>query len=147
MTFYPPQKGHIYFVSYLAATVRHSTIKLYLAAVCNLHISCGHGYPLQGKLLLKKLLRGILRFQGQSCILCQPVTPRILLSISPFLQGWLGVQDFLMVWAAFTLAFFGFLHCSEFTYQGVTNYRSQFDLSTDAISFYPSLALCYPLSF
>ena len=115
----------IYFASYLARTVRHSTIKLYLAAVRNLHISCGHGDPLQGKLLLKKVLRGILRFQGQSRILCQPVTPRVLLSIRPFLQGWLGVRDFLMVWAAFTLAFFGFLRCSEFTYQEVTNYRSQ----------------------
>ncbi|KAL9974355.1 hypothetical protein ACROYT_G011379 [Oculina patagonica] len=130
----------IYFASYLARTVRHGTIKLYLAAVRNLHISCGHGDPLQGKLLLKKVLRGILRFQGQSRSLRQPVTPRVLLSIRPFLQGWLGAKDFLMVWAAFTLAFFGFLRCSEFTYQGVNNYRSQFELSTDAISFYPSLA-------
>ena len=128
------------FASYLARTVRHSKIKLYLAAVRNLHISCGHGDPLQGKLLLKKVLRGILRFQGQSRILRQPVTPRVLLSIRPFLRGWLGVKDFLMVWVAFTLAFFGFLRCSEFTYQGVTHYRSQLDLSTDAISFYPSLA-------
>ena len=43
----------IYFASYLARTVKHSTIKLYLAAVRNLHISCGHGDPLSGKLLLK----------------------------------------------------------------------------------------------
>ena len=39
--------------------VVHSSIKLYLAAVRNLHISCGHGDPLSGKLLLKKILRGI----------------------------------------------------------------------------------------
>ena len=58
----------IYFASYLARTVKHSTIKLYLAAVRNLHISCGHGDPLSGKLLLKKILRGILRYQGQSRI-------------------------------------------------------------------------------
>ena len=42
----------IYFASYLARTVRHSTIKLYLAAVRNLHISCGYHDPLEGKLLL-----------------------------------------------------------------------------------------------
>ena len=36
----------IYFASYLARTVKHSTFKLYLAAVRNLHISCGHGDPL-----------------------------------------------------------------------------------------------------
>jgi len=35
----------IYFPSYLARSVRHGTIKLYLAAVCNLHICCGHGDP------------------------------------------------------------------------------------------------------
>ena len=130
----------IYFASYLARSVRHSTIKLYLAAVRNLHISCGHGDPLQGKLLLKKVLRGILRYQGQSRILRQPVTPSVLLAIRPILRDWLGAKDFSMVWAAFTLAFFGFLHCSEFTCQGAHRFRAPFELSTDAISFYPSLA-------
>ena len=130
----------IYFASYLARSVRHSTIKLYLAAVRNLHISCGHGDPLQGKLLLKKVLRGILRYQGQSRILRQPVTPSVLLAIRPILRDWLGAKDFSMVWAAFTLAFFGFLRCSEFTCQGAHRFRAPFELSTDAISFYPSLA-------
>ena len=37
----------IYFASYLARTIKHSTIKLYLVAVRNLHISCGHGDPFQ----------------------------------------------------------------------------------------------------
>ena len=76
----------IYFASYLARTVRHSTIKVYLAAVRNLHISCGHGDPLVGKLLLKKVLRVILRYQGQRRILRQPVTPGILLTIRPILK-------------------------------------------------------------
>ena len=130
----------IYFASYLARSVRHSTIKLYLAAVRNLHISCGHNDPLVGKLLLKKVLRGILRYQGQSHILRQPVTPGILQAICPILQAWLGEYDFSMVWAAFTLAFFGFLRCSEFTYPGIHNFCPQFNLGTDCMSFYPSLA-------
>ena len=62
------------FASYLARTVKHSTIKLYLAPVRNWQISCGHGDPLSGKLLLKKILRGNLRQQGQPHILCQPIT-------------------------------------------------------------------------
>lgn len=132
----------IYFASYLARTVRHSTIKLYLAAVRNLHISCGYHDPLEGKLLLKKILRGILRYQGQRKILCQPVTPGVLLSIRPLLQAWLGPKDYSMVWAAFTLAFYGFLRCSEFTYQGVSTFSSRLDLCTECVSFYPSLA--YP---
>ena len=39
----------IYFASYLSRTVKHSTIKLYLRAVRNLHISSGYNDPLQGK--------------------------------------------------------------------------------------------------
>ena len=99
----------VYFASYLARTVRHSTIKIYLASVRNLHIASGYGDPLQGRLLLKKILRGILRYQGSPRIRRQPVTPRVLLAIRPILQSWLWVWDFSMVWTAFTLAFFAFL--------------------------------------
>ena len=130
----------IYFSSYLARKVKHSTIRLYLAAVRNLHISCGYGDPLQGKLLLKKVLRGILRFQGRSRILRQPVTPGVLLAIRPILRSWLGERDFSMIWAAFTLAFFCFLRCSEFTCPGVSKFRPLFDLSANCVSFSPSLA-------
>ena len=123
----------VYFASYLPRTVKHSTIKLYLAAVCNLHISCQHGDPLSGKLLLKKILRGILCYQRQSCILCQPVTPVVLQTIKAILYSWLGDHDFTMVWTAFTLTFFAFLRCSEFTYQGISRFCPQVDLSTDCV--------------
>ena len=130
----------IYFASYLARTVKHSTIKLYLVAVRNLHNSCRHGDPLSGKLLFKKILRGIVRYQGQSRILRQPVTLGVLQTISQFCTpGW-GDHDFTMVWAGFTLAFFAFLCCIEFTYQGISRFRPQVDLSTDCVSFHPSLA-------
>ena len=92
----------IYFASYLARSVCHGTIKLYFAPVRNLHTCCGHGDPLQGKLLLKKVLWGILCYQGQPRILHQPVTPSVLLAIRPVLQGWLNSKDFTMIWAAFT---------------------------------------------
>ena len=45
-----------------------------------------------------------------------------------------------MMWAAFTLAFFGFLCCSKFTYQGVNKFCPRFDLGTECVSFVPSLA-------
>ena len=130
----------VYFSSYLARTVRHSTIKLYLAAVRNLHITEGYPDPLHGKLLLRKVLRGILRFQGDSQIRRQPVTPRVLSAIRPILESWLSPRDFSMVWAAFTLAFFAFLRCSVFTYPSVRKFRPSFDLSTNCLAFHPNLA-------
>ena len=130
----------VYFASYLARTVRHSTIKLYLAAVRNLHITAGYSDPLKGKLLLHKVLRGILRYQGEQRIRRQPVTPQVLSAIRPVLQSWLSPQDFSMIWAAFNLAFFAFLRCSEFTYSSVRKFRPPFDLSTDCIAFHPTLA-------
>ncbi len=129
----------IYFASHLARTVRHSTITIYLSAIRNFHIISGYDDPLKGRLLLKTILRGILRFQVSPRIRRQPVTPRVLLAIRPILRGWLGPRDFSMVWAAFTLAFFAFLRCSEFTYPGPHSFSSTFHLTTDCITFYPSL--------
>ena len=130
----------IYFTSYLTRRVRHSAIKLYLAAVCNLYITVGYNDPLKGKLLLHKVLRGILCYQGEQGIQRQPVTPQVLLAIRHVLQSWLSPQDFSMVWAAFNLAFFAFLRCSEFTYNSVRKFRPLFDLSTELIAFHPTLA-------
>ena len=68
----PASEGTLsYFATYLAPTVRHSTIKIYLAAVRNLRISCGYRDPLEG----------FLPYQGQRKTLRQPVTPGVLLSI------------------------------------------------------------------
>ena len=136
----------VYFALYLARTVKHSTIKLYLSAVRNLHISCGHSDPVQGKLLLQKVLRGILRCQGKSRILRQPVTPVVLAAIQPILRTWLGERDFTMIWAAFTLAFFAFLRCSEFTYNGISQFRPHFDLSADCVSCHSSQACLQQMS-
>ena len=126
--------------------VIQSTIKLYLGAVRNLHILCGHGAPVLGKLLLKKILWGILRYQGQSRILRQPVTPRVLLAIRSILRRWVGERDFTLIWAAVTLAFFAFLRCSEFTCRGTTSYSPGFYLSATSVSFEPNLACSQRMS-
>ncbi len=135
----------IYFTSFLARKIKHSTIKLFLALVRNLHISHGHGDPLKGKLSLQKVLRGILPLQGNTRILCQLVTSEVLLTIRPILRSWLRERDFGMIWT-FTLAFFCFLHCSEFTYPGVSTFRRQFDLTSDCVSFHPPLAIPQQIS-
>ena len=50
---------------------------------------------------------------------------------------------FSIIWAAFNLAFFAFLRGSEYTYSGVRKFLQQFDLSTECVSFHPSLARSY----
>ena len=112
----------------------------------NLHILCGHGAPVLGKLLLKKVLWSILRYQGQSRILRQPVTPRVLLAIRSILRRWVGERDFTLIWAAVTLAFFAFLRCSEFTCRGTTSYSPGFYLSATSVSFEPNLACSQRMS-
>ena len=81
----------------------------------------------------------MLRYQGSPRICRQPVTSRLLLAIRPILQSWLGFRYFAIIWAAFTLAFFAFLWCNEYTYPGVHSFNSRFNLTTDCITFYPSL--------
>ena len=52
----------------------------------------------------------------------------------------IGERDFTMIGAAFTLAFFAFLRCSEFTCRGTSSYSPSFDLSVSSTSFEPNLA-------
>ena len=70
--------------------------------------------------------------------MCPVVYP--ILAIRTILTGWLGDHDFSMVWAASTLAFFSFLCCYELIYPGTSKFRSKVNLSTNCVSFYPSLA-------
>ena len=84
-----------------ARTVKHSTIKLYLAAVRNLPIFLARR-PIPRQITSIKGWGIIFRYQGHTRILQQPVTPRVLLGIRPILRLWLGERYFAMNWADFT---------------------------------------------
>ena len=106
----------------LARSVRYSTIKNYLSAVKNYHSS--HGYELQVSnfLRLRLILRGIKRSQGQQSKVRRPITLQLL----NLFYCLLNVQhtdnrDSIMLWAAMTLAVFGFLRIGEL------NCNSNFD--------------------
>jgi hypothetical protein len=104
------------FVVYLARTIKHSSIKNYLAAVRHYHIRQGFKLNFQKMTRLHLVLRGMKRDQGGQIRIRLPITIHhlqlfhLLLSI-PSTKNY----DSLMFWAAMTLAFFGFLRLGELT--------------------------------
>ena len=101
------------FVTFLANTVQHSTIKVYLSAVRSLHIEQGFADPLVDCLWLQRVLRGVKRTQGDTSLLRLPVTDDIMMVIFHALD--LSLPDHCMFWAACNLAYFSFLCSAEFT--------------------------------
>ena len=62
------------YVAYLAKTIKHSSIKGYLAAVRHLHICSGYGLDLKKFIRLQLVCRGIKRSQGDSSRIRLPIT-------------------------------------------------------------------------
>lgn len=58
--------GYYVCLSFLSASIQHSSIKVYLSAVQSLHIEQGFSDPLLNCLWLKQVLRGVKRAQGSS---------------------------------------------------------------------------------
>ena len=100
----------------MARSVQYTTIKNYLFAVKNYHSSHGFGIPLSNFLRLRLILRGIKRSQRQQSKVRRPIT----LQLFNLFYYLVNVQhtdnrNSLMLWAAMTLAFFGFLRLGELT--------------------------------
>ena len=99
------------FTTYLSQRVRPSTIKVYLAAVRNLHIQCGFPSPTDKSVLIPRILRGIKRIYGTDRRPRLPITPNILLLFHRHLN--IEWQDHMVLWTAMLVAFFGFLRSAE----------------------------------
>ena len=104
------------FSAYLAKSIKHSSIKNYLAAVRHFHLRNGFSLDCKKMLRLQMVLRGIKRSQGDNIRMRLPITIhhlklfRMMLALPATTN-----YDTIMFWAAITLAFFGFLRLGELT--------------------------------
>lgn len=101
------------FATFLAYSLKHSSIKVYLSAVRSFHIELGFSDPLVSCFRLQRVVRGIKRIQGVSVTPRLPVTKDTMMVIYRSLH--FQVYDHVMLWSACCMAYFGFLRSSEFT--------------------------------
>lgn len=114
---YPLNEGTLrLFVTFIAHSLSFATIQTYLASVRHRHIELGFASNFNRMDSLRLLLRGVKRVKGSRVRQPRiPVTPLMLRQLKESLrQSQYPEADKLMLWAAFTTAFFGFLRSSEF---------------------------------
>ena len=126
-----------FFAAYLSDQVSFKTIKLYLTGICFAHTENSLPDPFQEAPLLHLLLRGIKRTVGLSSHQRLPITVNAL---RQFKEELATAPDFLpsdklMLWSAFTLAFYGFLHSSKLTSPSATQFNPLEHLCITDVSF------------
>ena len=117
----------------LAVSLHHSSIKVYLAAVCSLHIDYGFPDPLLNCLRAQHLLKGIKQVQAVTPQRL-PITIDHLRAIQRSLE--LSTRDHIMLWIACCLGFFAFLRAGQFTVNALFQpsiHMAVGDLQADAL--------------
>ena len=127
------------FVSQLAREgLAHQSIKAYLSAVRNLHITAGLHEEFSKELTpkLEMVLRGIKKqaAKNKPPHVRLPITIEVMAKIKEVLQKDPTNEVNILFWAACALAFFGFLRCGEFTVPSQSEYDPSTHLSLDDIA-------------
>ena len=122
-------------IYFAVKTVNPETIKVYLAAVRHMHLVNGYDLPITKFQRLHHILRGIKRNKGASTRTRLPITLDHLKLFHRILHSRPSpTHDEIMIWAAITTAFFGFLRIGEMTCSGLFN--SSTHLSRSDASFH-----------
>lgn len=104
-----------YFCAYVSQHISYKTLKVYLSAIRLLHIEHDLPDPTDDS-LLELVCRGIRRQQGDNKRPRLPITINILRTLKNQLRvSQYSPLEQRMLWASFTLAFYGFLRISEYT--------------------------------
>ena len=105
------------FAAHMAGRVKPGTVRVYLAAVRNLHLDLGLPDPTANSTLLHRVTKGIHRAHGPAAGRPRlPITVDILHKLARALLGSdTNIVDRLMLHAAILLAFHGCLRGAEFT--------------------------------
>ena len=120
----------------MARSVQYSTITNYLSAIKYYQSSHGYALNLSAFIRLQLVLRGIKRSPGVNSKVRRPITLPILNLFYPLLNvKYITNKDSLMVWAAMTLAFFGFLRIGELTCD--SHFHSERHLTLSDLVFMP----------
>ena len=123
--------------TFLADSLRAASIKVYLSAVHSLHIEYGFPDSFLNFPRLQRVVRGIKCLQGSAS---SEHPPHYWFNyVGDFYSFDLALPDHCMFWAAFTLAYFGFLRASEFTVPSANSFPSSDhltlqDLALDSLS-------------
>lgn len=113
-----------YFCAHLSSSTSYQTIMVYLAGVRLLHIENRFPDPTKEAPLLHYLCTAIRRSDRHTSKKRYPITLPLLRTIKEELsRSDLPSRDKLTYWAAFTLAFYGFLRASEYTTPSSTSFN------------------------
>ena len=121
------------FATYLADSLRHSSIKVYPSALRSLHVDQGFPDPFENCLQLQRVVRRNQVFSGYPTF---KATPTVSSNIPCVIYSALDLNSFddVMFWAACILAHFGLLRSAKFTVPSLSAFNPSIHLSVSNVS-------------